>query len=110
MANKGGMNKQMEKGKGREQWGRESCCWKEDDAGCVPLPMLDWGPCHPAWHGGSARASCRTTLVWGALMLELLLHPHRGEMLLSYLPGGVVPSLFWSQECWMEGAFPVPYV
>lgn len=55
VANKEGMNKQMEKGKGREQWGRESCCWKEDDAGCVPLPMLDWGPCHPAWHGGQCQ-------------------------------------------------------
>lgn len=68
----------MEKGKGREQWSREGCCWEEGDAGCVPLPMLDWGPCHPAWHGGSARASCRTRLVWGVLKLELLLQTPRG--------------------------------
>lgn len=75
-----------------------------------PCPCWTGAPVTQPGMGGSARASCRTTLVWGALMLELLLHPHRGETLLSYLPGGVVPSLFWSQECWMEGAFPVPYV
>lgn len=55
MANKEGMNKQMEKGKGREQWSRESCCWEEGDTGRVPLPMLDWGSCHPDWHGGQCQ-------------------------------------------------------
>lgn len=68
MANKEGMNKQMEKGKGREQGSREGCCWKGGDAGCVPLPTLDWGSCHPAWHGGQCQGLRRARLVWGALI------------------------------------------
>lgn len=75
VVNKEGMNKQMEKE--REQWSRESCSWKEGDAGCVPLHTLDWGCCHPAWHGGQCQGLLQSQTGLGRLMLELLLHPPR---------------------------------
>lgn len=81
MVNKEGMNKQMEKE--REQWSRESCCWKGGEAGCVPLHTLDWGCCHPAWHGGQCQGLLQSQTGLGRVDVGIAASSsergHRGE-------------------------------
>lgn len=63
-----------------------------------PCPRLTGAPATQPGMVGSARASCRTRVVWGVLMLELLLHP----------PGGVTEGRCWAHTC-QVGLFPLSF-